>query len=86
MASAKDTFEAGTFGAMSFACGVWRGVGPSPLVGIWSNVITLTAQTGQYNLRADTGPITITATTGPYEYRADTGPIVLSAETLDASE
>jgi hypothetical protein len=27
MASAKDTFEAGTFLANSFACGTWRGVG-----------------------------------------------------------
>lgn len=28
MASAKDTFEAGAFGATSFACGAWRGTGP----------------------------------------------------------
>lgn len=27
MASAKDTFEAKTFAANSFACGTWRGVG-----------------------------------------------------------
>jgi hypothetical protein len=27
MASAKDAFEAVTFGAGSFACGTWRGIG-----------------------------------------------------------
>lgn len=27
MASSKDTFESATFGAMSFACGTFRGIG-----------------------------------------------------------
>ena len=41
MDSSKDTFEAGTFGAISFLCGTFRGIGTATatLVGQWSKVI-----------------------------------------------
>ena len=32
MASSKDTFEAKTFAAVSFASGAWRGVGIEPAI------------------------------------------------------
>lgn len=59
----------------------WSSRPPATMKGKWQGVITLTAKTGPYVLKANTGPVTLTADTGPYTLSANTGPIVLTAKT-----